>query len=58
VFKDETFVTPAQFQTGLRIHDAHRLICAGASPRDAGRQVGYASPQTFMHAYVEAFDGA
>lgn len=54
-FADETLMTPLQFQTTMRIHEAHRLIRAGISPPEAGRQVGYASPQAFMHAYLEMF---
>ena len=54
-FADETLMTPLQFQTTLRIHEAHRLIRAGISPSDAGRQVGYASLRAFIHAYLEMF---
>jgi AraC-like DNA-binding protein len=55
-FKTVTGLSPLQFRTRLRLHQARLLMTAEAvDAASAGFQVGYGSPSQFSRDYVRAF---
>jgi AraC-like DNA-binding protein len=55
-FKAVTAVSPIQYQKGLRLQEARRLLMSGATSAEAvAYEVGYASPSQFSREYVRRF---
>lgn len=55
-FKAVTAVSPIQYQKGLRLQEARRLLMSGATSAEAvAYEVGYASPSQFSREYARRF---
>lgn len=55
-FREVTGMSPLQFRTQLRLHEARRLMLAEAADAvTASRQVGYESPSQFSREYRRLF---
>ena len=57
-FRELTATSPLQYQKGLRLHEARRLLLAReANVEGAAFQVGYESPSQFSREYARTFGG-
>lgn len=54
-FKAATSMSPLQFQKGLRLHAARRLLISGTSASGAAYSVGYESASQFSREYARFF---
>lgn len=55
-FRRATLMSPLQFQKQLRLHEARRLLIAGArDAASAAYEVGYSSPSQFSREYARLF---
>ncbi len=55
-FKAITSMSPLEFRTHLRMHEAQRLMVGGAmDAASAGFSVGYGSPSQFSRDYARIF---
>lgn len=54
-FKAVTGLSPIQFQKRLRLLEAKRLMLGGLTAKEAGKEVGFASPAQFSRDYRRFF---